>query len=147
MAAFSVAIAFIGFFIAYSMYFKKSDRARELATQYKAAYQALLGKYYVDELYDFLFVNRSKNVGTSLWRFDSSYVDGAVNRTAWAAVKSAEGSGWWDRWVVDGAVRFVGGFVKTFSWPMRLIQTGYVQNYALTMILGVLVFIGYVFLG
>ena len=32
----------------------------------------------------------------------------------------------------------VGGFVKTVSWPVRLIQTGYVQNYALVMILGVL---------
>ena len=145
MAAFSVLIAFIGFFVAYSMYFKKSNRARELATQYKGAYQALLGKYYIDELYDFLFVDRSKSFGTRLWRFDATYVDGAVNRSAWATVKSADVSGWWDRWVVDGAVRFVGGFVKTFSWPVRLIQTGYVQNYALMMILGVLVLIGYVF--
>ncbi len=145
MAAFSVLIAFIGFFVAYSMYFKKSNRARELATQYKGAYQVLLGKYYIDELYDFLFVDRSKSFGTRLWRFDATYVDGAVNRSAWATVKSADVSGWWDRWVVDGAVRFVGGFVKTFSWPVRLIQTGYVQNYALMMILGVLVLIGYVF--
>ena len=102
---------------------------------------------HADELYDFLFVNRSKSFGTDLWRFDATYVDGAVNRSAWATVRSAEGSGWWDRWIVDGAVRFVGGFVKTFSWPVRLIQTGYVQNYALMMILGVLVFIGYVFWG
>ena len=147
MASFSVAIAFIGFFIAYSMYYKKSSRAQEIAAQYKGAYQAMLNKYYVDELYDFLFVNRSKGFGTGLWRFDASYVDGVVNRSAWATVKSAAGSGWWDRWVVDGAVRFVGGLVKTFSWPMRLIQTGYVQNYALMMILGVLVFVGYVLWG
>ena len=44
-------------------------------------------------------------------------------------------------------VRFVGGFIKTVSWPIRLIQTGYVQNYALVMILGVLIFIGYVLWG
>jgi hypothetical protein len=30
---------------------------------------------------------------------------------------------------------------------LRLIQTGYVQNYALVMILGLLVFIGYVLWG
>ena len=47
--------------------------------------------------------------------------------------------------IVDGLVRFVGGFIKTVSWPVRLIQTGYTQNYALLMILGVLIFIGYVF--
>jgi NADH-quinone oxidoreductase subunit L len=147
MAAFSVGIAFVGFFVAYSMYYKKSDRAMQLATQYRAAYQGLLNKYYVDEIYDFFFVNRAKGLGTGLWRFDAGYVDGAVNGSAWATVKGAVGSGWWDRWIVDGAVRFVGGIVKTFSWPVRLVQTGYVQNYAMVMILGVLVFIGYVLWG
>ena len=147
MAAFSVAVAFIGFFIAYSLYFKKSTRAQQVATQYRTAYQALLNKYYVDEVYDFLFVNRAKGVGTGLWKFDSRYVDGAVNGTARATVGSAIASGWWDRWIVDGAVRFIGGFVKTFSWPARLIETGDVQNYALLMIVGVLVFVGYVFWG
>jgi len=44
-------------------------------------------------------------------------------------------------------VRFIGGFFKTFSWPVRLIQTGYVQNYALVMILGVLILVGYVLWG
>ena len=44
-------------------------------------------------------------------------------------------------------VRFVGGFVKAISWPLRWIQTGYVHNYALVMILGVLIFIGYVLWG
>ena len=63
MAAFAVGIAFIGFFLAYSMYYKKSDRAQEWAVQYKGVYQALSNKYYVDELYDFLFVNRSKSLG------------------------------------------------------------------------------------
>ena len=44
-------------------------------------------------------------------------------------------------------VRFIGGFIKTVSWPVRLIQTGYTQNYALVMVLGVLIFIGYVLWG
>jgi NADH-quinone oxidoreductase subunit L len=107
----------------------------------------LVNKYKVDELYDALFVNRAKDSGNGLWAFDATVVDGAVNRSAWATVKSAVGSGWWDRWIVDGLVRFVGAFVRTFSWPVRLVQTGYVQNYALLMILGVLVFMGYVFWG
>ncbi len=85
--------------------------------------------------------------GDGLWRFDAKVVDGVVNGSASSTVKSALGSGWWDRWIVDGLVRFVGGFVKTFSWPLRLVQTGYTQNYALVMILGVLIFIGYVLWG
>jgi len=147
MAALSVAVALIGFFIAYTTYYKKSDRAERVATQFKGFYNTLLHKYYIDELYDALFVNRAKDTGRSLWKFDSNVVDGAVNGSAWSTLKSSTASGWWDRWIVDGLVRFAGGFVKTSSWPVRLIETGYTQNYALVMILGVLVFVGYALWG
>ena len=147
IAAVSVIAALIGFALAYSKYCKRSWEERRELRQYGPAYPVLLNKYYVDELYDALFVNRSKDAGKGLWRFDSKVVDGVVNGSALATVQSATGSSWWDRWIVDGLVRFVGGFIKTFSWPIRLIQTGYTQNYALVMILGVLVFFGYVLWG
>jgi len=147
MAGVAVIVGLIGFGLAYSKYCKRSWEERREVAQYGAAYPVLLNKYYVDELYDALFVNRAKDTGTGLWRFDAKVVDGAVNFSASATVGSAVGSGWWDRWIVDGLVRFIGGFIKTVSWPIRLIQTGYVQNYALVMILGVLIFIGYVWWG
>jgi len=147
MAAVSVAIAVIGFLIAYTTYAKKSDRAARVSAQFKGLYQALLNKWYVDELYDALWVNRAKDLGRGLWRFDSKIVDGLVNDAAVGTVQSAVGSGWWDRWIVDGVVRFAGGFVKTASWPIRLSETGYTQNYALVMIFGVLLLVGYVLWG
>jgi NADH-quinone oxidoreductase subunit L len=147
MAVVSVAVALIGIYLAYSMYYKKSNRPQEIATRFRGAYNTLLHKYYVDELYDALFVNRAKDTGKSLWRFDSRVVDGAVNGSAAGTVLSALGSGWWDRWIVDGLVRFIGGFIKTVSWPIRLIQTGYTQNYALVMVIGVLILVCYVLWG
>jgi len=147
MAAVSVAIALIGFGLAYFKYYKRSWEQEREVRQYGPLYPALLNKWYVDELYDALFVNRAKDAGVSMWKFDSKVVDGLVNGSASGTVQSAIGSSWWDRWIVDGLVRFVGGFIRTTSWPVRLIQTGYVQNYALVMILGVLIFIGYVLWG
>jgi NADH-quinone oxidoreductase subunit L len=147
MAAVSVGIAIVGFLIAYTTYYKKSDRAQRVSTQFKGLYNTLLHKYYIDELYDALFVNRAKDTGRSLWKFDSNVVDGVVNGSGWGTKKTADASGWWDRWIVDGLVRFAGGFVKTSSWPVRLIETGYTQNYALVMILGVLIFVGYALWG
>jgi NADH-quinone oxidoreductase subunit L len=147
MAAVSVAIAFAGFFLAYTTYAKKSDRADRVAARFKGLYTALLNKWYVDEIYDALFVNRAKDTGVGLWRFDARIVDGAVNGTAFSTLKGSNISNWWDRWIVDGLVRFIGGFIKTLSWPIRLIETGYAQNYALVMVLGVLIFIGYVLWG
>jgi NADH-quinone oxidoreductase subunit L len=147
LAAFSVAVAFVGFALAYFKYCKLSWEPQREIDQYGPLYPVLLNKYYVDEFYDGLWVNRAKDAGRSLWRFDSNVVDGFVNGSALVTTKSADSSSWWDRWIVDGLVRFVGGFVKTFSWPVRLIQTGYTQNYALVMVLGVLIFIGYVLWG
>jgi NADH-quinone oxidoreductase subunit L len=147
MAAVSVAIAFIGFLVAYFAYYKKSDLPERVSAKAQVVYTALMNKWYVDELYDFLFVHRAKDLGRGLWRFDGNVVDGAVNGSALGTVKSALGSGWWDRWIVDGLVRFTGGFIKTASWPIRLSETGLMQNYALVMVLGVLVFVGYVLWG
>jgi NADH-quinone oxidoreductase subunit L len=144
IAAVSVLIAAIGIYLAYSTYYKKSDRADRVSAQFKGLYTALSNKWYVDEIYDALFVNRAKDLGTGLWNFDSSIVDGVVNGAASGTVESAVGSNWWDRWIVDGLVRFVGGFLRTMSSLLRLVQTGYAQNYALLMVVGVLVLIGYV---
>jgi NADH-quinone oxidoreductase subunit L len=147
MAAVSVAIALIGFGLAYSKYCKRSWEEQREVRQYGSLYSVLLNKYYVDEIYDALFVNRAKDSGMGLWKFDAKVVDGLVNGSALTTTLSASGSGWWDRWIVDGLVRFIGGFIKTVSWPVRLIQTGYVQNYALVMVLGVLILIGYALWG
>ena len=147
IAAVSVAVALLGFFLAYSKYYKRSWEEQREIRQYGPLYGWLLNKWKIDELYDALFVNRAKGAGVSMWKFDSKIVDGVVNGSAWGTVETALGSSWWDRWIVDGLVRFIGGFIKTVSWPLRLIQTGYVQNYALVMVLGVLVFIGYVLWG
>jgi NADH-quinone oxidoreductase subunit L len=147
MAAVSVAVALIGFGLAYSKYCKRSwEEARE-KRMYGGLYPVFLNKYYIDELYDTLFVNRAKDSGVAMWKFDGKVIDGVVNGSAWSTVEGALGSSWWDRWIVDGIVKFVGGFIKTMSWPLRLIETGYTQNYALVMILGVLIFIGYVLWG
>jgi NADH-quinone oxidoreductase subunit L len=147
MAVVSVAIALLGFSLAYFKYCKRSWEQERETRQYGAMFPVLLNKWYIDELYDALFVNRAKDAGQTLWKFDAKVVDGAVNGSAWSTVEGALGSSWWDRWIVDGLVRLIGGFVKTLSWPVRLIETGYVQNYALVMIFGVLIFIGYVLWG
>src|SRR5438477_611969 len=105
MAAVSVAIALIGFSLAYFKYCKRSWREEREIRQYGPAYPVLLNKWYVDELYDALFVNRAKGAGINLWKFDAQVVDGVVNGSALGTVKSAVGSDWWDRWIVDGLVR------------------------------------------
>ncbi len=141
----SVAIAALGIYLAYLMYQRRpelSDRAMAAAGP---LHKILLNKYYVDELYDMLFVNRTKDVGNALAAFDMGVVDGAVNGAGWLTRTSATLSRLWDTWVIDGLVNAVALMFKPFSWIARVVQTGLVQSYALLIVVGVLVFMAYYF--
>ncbi len=37
----------------------------------------IYNKYYVDQIYDAMFVNRTKDLGTALGAFDRTVIDGA----------------------------------------------------------------------
>jgi NADH-quinone oxidoreductase subunit L len=55
-----------------------------------------------------------------------------------------DGIAWFDRTVVDGAVNGVATGVRAGSGKVRLLQSGYVRNYALGVALGAVVIVGLV---
>jgi NADH-quinone oxidoreductase subunit L len=119
MALVSLLIAVAGVLTATWFYRWRPELPDRLAAQYPTAYRILLNKYYVDEIYDALFVEPIKRGAVWLWRrFDEPVVDGSVNG--------------------------VGAIVRTGSILLRYLQTGYVMNYVLSFILGVVVILGYV---
>ncbi len=140
---FSVIVASVAVYVAYSLYQRRPALADQLATKAGAAYQVVLNKFYVDELYDALFVNRAKNLGNFLGFFDLCVVDGGVNGVGWGTRFTATLSRYWDLWVIDGLVNTGAFVVKLFSYPARVLQTGLVQTYALFIVLGVLLFMAY----
>ena len=114
MMVLSVVMAFAGIYLAYAFYLKRPDLPKALAQGYPRAYRVLFNKYYVDEIYQFLFVDSCKRLGTILWRqFDEAVVDRTVN-------------------LVAAVMRVLGG-------GLRLLQTGFVQDYALGIILGAVI--------
>ena len=139
----SVAIAAAGFYLAYRWYVERPEVPDRLAASAGPAYQIVLDKYYVDELYDALFVNRAKDVGNAFAAFDLGVVDGGVNGVGWWTRLTAEGSRLWDIWVIDGLVNVTAFAVKVLSYPARILQTGLVQSYAWMIVVGVLVFMAY----
>ncbi len=111
MMVVSVVIALIGIGIAYLFYVKNPALPKMLAERWKRLYKLVFNKYYVDELYEILFINSLKNLGTALWKgFDEFVIDGAINGTAY--------------------------LIGLLSGAMRKMQTGLVQNYAFSMIVG-----------
>jgi len=143
LMVFSVMVAFAGFYYAYRRYVKQSGIARQVTALAGVGYNILLHKYYVDEIYDALFVNRIKNLGNLLAAFDLGVVDGGVNGVGWATRMSGEISRLWDKWVIDGLVNVLAAVVKLLSYPAKFVQTGVVQNYAWLITAGVVVFMIY----
>jgi NADH-quinone oxidoreductase subunit L len=118
MMAVSVVIALIGIGIAYIFYVKNPALPKLASEKLKGLYRLVSHKYYVDELYEVLFIKSLKGLGTGLWRgFDEFIIDGTVNGIAYLI-------GW-------------------ISGVMRRMQTGLVQNYAFSMVIGGVILAGY----
>lgn len=114
----SVVIALIGITIAGFLYLANPTLPAKFTSTFPALHRAVFNKWYIDELYDFLFVNPCKALGRFLWKgFDVLVIDGIVNGTAHV--------------------------VMAFGGVVRYLQTGYIYSYAWTMAFGVVVIIGY----
>jgi len=140
----SVLVALAGIWVAWRLYLKQPELPGQLASKWSELYRLVYRKYYVDEIYDALFVNRTKDLGTTLASFDANVIDGlGVDGAGWLTRATSRLSIWWDTWIVDGLVNLTARIVWLFSYPVRMMQTGLVPNYALLIVLGVLLFLGY----
>ena len=98
--------------ISYYLFIKNKNLTKQIANVNKPLYQFLLNKWYFDELYDFLIVKPSKNLGLFLWKFFD--------------VKLIDGFG------PDG----ISSLIKRFYLKAKKFQSGFVYQYAFVMLLG-----------
>jgi NADH-quinone oxidoreductase subunit L len=142
----SEGLVILGILLAWLLYVKRTDLPQKIANAFGGLYRLVYNKYYVDQLYDALFVNRAKDLGLALGAFDRNVIDGlGVNGAGWLTRAISKVSMWWDTWIVDGSVRLGARIVWIFSYPIRLIQDGLVQSYMLLIVVGLIGFFGYYF--
>jgi len=115
----SVVAALSGIGLASFIYLKRPSVADALAERLSGPYRLLVGKYFVDEIYDAVFVQPIKRVSTLfLWRgVDAGLIDGTVNSVGFA--------------------------VRGLSAVLRRLQTGSVRAYAMSLFAGVVAIVGY----
>jgi NADH-quinone oxidoreductase subunit L len=135
LMAVSVAVAVGGSALAFSWYAKGHGAVpAKLAAQFPGVYKAVSNKYYVDELYEAVFVEGlAKGGGHLLWDIDATVVDGAVNGARHLTVAVSWLASFFDQFVVDGLVNGVAYVLQASYRSFRRVQTGRVQNYALVM--------------
>ncbi|NLT65805.1 MAG: NADH-quinone oxidoreductase subunit L [Acidobacteria bacterium] len=137
----SVAIAAAGIFLAYRFYVLRPGTAGAVTAKIKGFYTLVYNKYYVDQLYDALFVNRTKDAGRALFFIDSKLVDGLVNFVGAGTRGTSFVSKLFDTYIVDGLVNLVGWINMRLNRIATAFQTGLVQRYALLAVVGIIVFI------
>jgi NADH-quinone oxidoreductase subunit L len=140
----SVGIAIFGLSLAYKLYLQHPQLHTRVAASWPRLHSLLVHKYYVDELYDALFVNRIKDLSTAFGLFDAKVIDGlGVDGAGWLARALSGISMWWDKWVVDGLVNFIGKFTRFLSNPIRMFQTGVFSSYAVMILIGLVILLAY----
>jgi NADH-quinone oxidoreductase subunit L len=151
MAA-SVTVALLGIFLATFFFQRHPEYPARLASSLRPVHQLLLRKYYVDEIYDAVFVRGlALGGGETLHTMDRYVIDGGdgevrpglgVNGVAWLTRDVvARSSDAWDRVVVDGAVNLTAAILDNASYVLRALQNGLVQHYALSALIGVFLMI------
>jgi NADH-quinone oxidoreductase subunit L len=145
LMAVSAVVSLAGAFGAYYVYLKKDGLpAKRLAERFRTLYTVVSRKYYVDEFYSGVIVAGALRAGRFASWFDSRVLDGLVDGAAWLTRRISAGSILFDDGVVDGVVNGVGAAHRAFSRGLRRLQTGFVYNYALALVIGVVILISLV---
>ncbi len=113
----ALAVASLGTFLAYYLYRRRPELPGQLAGRFAVVYALLRDKYRVDEIYQAVFIRPLLGGSRALDNFDRDIIDGTVN---------SSGTG-----------------VQGLGQIARLFQTGYVRNYALSFLLGVVFILWY----
>jgi NADH-quinone oxidoreductase subunit L len=114
----SVVVVAAGITLAWLFYMATPVRADAIGQPRTALHRLLLGAYHVDWLYEGAVVRPLHGLSVVLaGAFDLGVVDGLVNAVGRAAVAAAGG--------------------------LRRLQTGYVVNYALTIVAGAVIVVGF----
>ncbi|HTG90250.1 MAG TPA: NADH-quinone oxidoreductase subunit L [Vicinamibacterales bacterium] len=114
----SSAIAFAGIGLAAFLYLKRTDIPDALVAKFPGVYLFLVRKGYIDELYDAVVVQPIKALSEGvLWKADARVIDGAVNGTGQIVVETGS--------------------------LVRRVQTGSVRTYAVSVLFGAVLVVGY----
>jgi NADH-quinone oxidoreductase subunit L len=109
------------------------------AQRLRPLYLASYNKYWVDEFYGWAITRRTMDAARAVFTFDSKIVDGVVNGLATLSRGLSRLVGGFDKYFVDGLVNTIGAFIARLMSPLlRAAQTGFTQNYALVMVVGLM---------
>lgn len=128
-------------YFAYHIYVKKPEMAEDFANKLKPFYQLSTNKWYWDDLLDVKLASLINKFNDLLGEADRHGVDAIPNGSALITRGVSILSGSMDRYGLDLLVNLTGWFTRLGSVIVRTCQTGFLHNYALAIIIGLVLVI------
>jgi len=132
----AIVISLSGWGLAHFLYSLNPATADRWAEKFVGMYRLLLNKYYVDELYDLIFVEPLKRLGALLDWFDRVVIDGIVRGVGRLADWGSVGSTWIEKHVIYAGLNVVGYSNHLAAREGRKMQSGMVHHYAAIIVAG-----------
>jgi NADH-quinone oxidoreductase subunit L len=138
VVAFCTALS--GLLLASIIYGWRLVNPDEVRQMFSPLYKFLWGKWWFDELYDFIFVRPTLAIGRAIAALDRLGIDGLIDGTArWVRGFSFWFDGWIDRTFVDGAVNALARWMFGVGLALRSAQTGRLRQYFVLIVVGTVV--------
>jgi NADH-quinone oxidoreductase subunit L len=142
LMALSVGVASFGALIAYFMYRRESFSPAIFADLAGGFFYRLFDrKWYVDEIYQFLFVNGTLLLARVLSLFDQYVIDGIVNGAASLTRFISWLNGLFDNYIIDGIVNAIANITFWLGNKFRRVQTGNINSYLYGILIAIAVVI------
>jgi len=139
--ALSVTIFAIGFLLARKLYIERPELPGQIKERFSKLYNLSSNKYFVDEIYQAVFINGIKKTMNFLAWFDQGVIDKAVNDSAKATKITAQVFRTVDERGVDYLVNLVGRVTQAKGNFLSKLQTGTIQTYFYSIAGGVAIII------
>ena len=125
----SIAAAAVGAVLAWRLYYVRAPARERLEAPGGFAYRLLDNKYYVDEIYQFVFVGGTLLLARVGAAFDRYVIDTIVDGSAKLTTVVSWFNGLFDKYVIDMLVNAVANVTFAIGNNFRRVQTGNINSY------------------
>jgi len=154
VAIVSTVLALAAIFISWWLYGRKPIEAGQpdpLKRPLGFLFTGMENKWFVDEGYFAVFINRYVDLANFLadqvdWRFWHDWFHEKVIANTYVWLSNIALDRYADQRGIDAIANGIGNATRNFSASLRRIQNGFVRSYALSVLLGVVLILGYLLL-
>jgi NADH-quinone oxidoreductase subunit L len=154
VAGISTVLALIALFIAWLIYGRdplKAGQPDPLKKPLGPIFTGMENKWFVDEGYWAVFVNPFVNISRFLadvidWRLWHDWFHEVVIARTYNWLANVGLNLYFDQRGIDWLANALGRWTKDLSASLRKVQNGFVRSYALSVLLGVVLILGYLLL-